>query len=47
MSMVCLKAFSVLSTVLVYAVTIVAIADGGFLWPVLFFGDLVAGNWRS
>lgn len=42
-----LKLFLALSTVLIYAVTVLAISDGGWFWPAVFFGDLVAGNWRS
>lgn len=36
-----------LSTVVIFAVTIAAANNGGFNWPAVFAGDLVALNWRS
>lgn len=42
-----LRAFLLLSTVAIFAVTAYAVADGGINWPLVFFGDLVVLDWRS
>lgn len=42
-----LRAFLLLSTVVIFAVTGYAVAAGGINWPVVFFGDLVELDWRS
>ena len=45
--MASLRLFLIGSTILIYAVTAVAIAKVGSNWPIVFFGDLVALDWRS
>ncbi len=42
-----LRLFLVASTVIIYAITALAIGNQGIYWPIVFFGDLVALDWRS
>lgn len=42
-----LRVFLVASTVLIYAVTLLATASQGINWPAIALNDLVALNWRS
>ncbi len=42
-----LRGFLVFSTVAIFAITFVAVYKFGIFWPVVYFGDLVAMNWRS
>ncbi len=42
-----LRVFLILSTVLIYALTILAIDQAGLNWPAVFFGDLFSLGWRS
>ncbi len=42
-----LRAFLVVSTLLIFAVTIIAVANHGVNWPAVYFGDLIAMDWRS
>ncbi len=37
----------IIFTVVIFSVTIIALIDHGFLWPLTFFPDLFALNWRS
>ena len=37
----------IISTVIIFTVTYIALVGHGPLWPKTFFGDLLAGNWRS
>lgn len=37
----------VVSTIIIFGVTFIAISGHGVIWPKTFLGDLVAGNWRS
>lgn len=39
--------FLVFSIVVIYAVTLLAITNTGWNWPVIFFGDILRLNWRS
>ncbi len=39
--------FLAFSIVIIYAVTILAIKDTGFNWPIVYFGDLLNLDWRS
>lgn len=36
-----------LSTIAIFAITILAVIGHGWLWPAVFFPDLLALNWRS
>ncbi len=47
--MTALRAFLLLTTILIFAITIwVTVHEpGGFNWPVVFFSDVLALNWRS
>ena len=42
-----LRLFLCFSTLAIYAVTVCAIANGGFNWPAVYFGDLLNLDWRS
>ncbi|MEM7247471.1 MAG: hypothetical protein AAF533_19200 [Acidobacteriota bacterium] len=42
-----LRSFLMLATVLIFAITILVVMEMGVNWPAVFFGDLVAMNWRS
>ena len=42
-----LKGFLLLSTVLIYLVTGLAVAEMGLNWPAVFFGDIAALDWRA
>lgn len=42
-----LRIFLIASTIVIYVVTILAINDGGFNWPAVYFGDLLSLDWRS
>ena len=42
-----LNVFLIVSTVLIYLVTVLAIVDSGFNWPAVFLGDILQLNWRS
>ncbi|MCC2659024.1 MAG: hypothetical protein K0Q76_4132 [Panacagrimonas sp.] len=47
--MTLLRAFLVISTVIAFGTTIYAglTTPQGFAWPLVFFGDLVAMDWRT
>ena len=45
--MALLRIFLVLSTILIFAVTIYAVVTKGINWPAVYFGDLLALDWRS
>ncbi len=45
--MTILRVFLVLATIVIYGMTVLAIIDGGFNWPAVAIGDLMALNWRS
>lgn len=42
-----LHRFLVISTVVIYLVTIIAITNNGWWWPLVYFGDIFAFDWRS
>lgn len=42
-----LSRFLIISTVLIYLVTAIAIANKGWWWPLVYFGDMLALDWRS
>lgn len=42
-----LRGFLLLTTVLIYAVTVIAAVNYGINWPAVYFTDLVVMNWRS
>jgi len=42
-----LKLYLIVSTVLIFAVSIYVVATEGINWPVIFFGDIVSFDWRS
>ena len=42
-----LRIFLVASTVLIYALTAVAVKSHGFNWPAVAINDLLALNWRT
>lgn len=35
------------STAMIYGVTAIAVVGHGWLWPIVYFGDLAAFDWRS
>ncbi len=39
--------FLIFSIVVIYLVTIFAINNTGFNWPVVYFGDMLNLDWRS
>ncbi len=45
--MTTLRVFLVVSTLLIYAVTIAAISTSGLNWPAVALADLLALGWRS
>ena len=45
--MTLLRFFLLLSTFLIFAITIYAAAQHGFNWPAVFFADLLQLDWRS
>jgi hypothetical protein len=45
--MTVLRIFLLISTVIIFAVSIYASMTKGFNWPVVFFGDLLYLDWRS
>ncbi|MEL7500590.1 MAG: hypothetical protein AAFN77_23560 [Planctomycetota bacterium] len=45
--MTLLRIFLVVSTVLIYAITLIASAYHGINWPAVAIEDLMAMNWRS
>ena len=42
-----LRLFLLVSTILIYALTIIAVMTKGFNWPVVYFGDLLHLDWRT
>jgi len=42
-----LRLFLIVSAVLIFTITLVAINANGFNWPSVFFGDVLALNWRT
>ena len=42
-----LRLFLMVSTVLIYAMTMMAVNAKGFNWPIVYFGDLLNFDWRS
>jgi len=42
-----LRLFLFVSTIIIYAVTIVAALSYGINWPAVYFSVLIQGNWRS
>lgn len=42
-----LQWFLLVSTVVIYVITVLAILSSGFNWPAVLFGDLMSLNWRS
>ena len=42
-----LRIFLLVATLLIYAVTVIAIQQKGFNWPAVYFGDLLQGDWRT
>lgn len=42
-----MRLFLIASTAMIYAVTVVAIVGHGWFWPVVFFHDMAAKNWRT
>jgi len=45
--MTSLRIFLVVSTVLIFSLSIYVVLTKGVNWPVVYFGDLVSLNWRS
>lgn len=45
--MTTLRCFLLLSTALIYLLTLIASTSYGINWPAVAFGDLVALNWRT
>lgn len=45
--MTSLRIFLAFFTLIIFAVTISVAAKHGFFWPITFFSDLTALNWRS
>ena len=45
--MTLLRIFLVISTVLIFAVSIYAVLTKGINWPVIYFGDLLYLDWRT
>lgn len=45
--MTSIRIFLVISTVAIFAATIAAVLGHGVLWPLTFFTDLLALDWRS
>ncbi|MEM8671549.1 MAG: hypothetical protein AAGG48_28775 [Planctomycetota bacterium] len=45
--MTLLRGFLLLSTVLIYAMTVIASVNHGFNWPAVAMEDLIAMSWRS
>lgn len=45
--MTLLRIFLVISTVLIFAVSIYAVVTKGINWPAIYFGDLLHLGWRS
>ena len=41
------RSFLVISTVIIFVITFYVIMGEGRNWPEVFFGDLIALNWRS
>ncbi|MDD3765342.1 MAG: hypothetical protein PHP86_18765 [Nevskiales bacterium] len=42
-----LRAFLLLATVAIFGVTFIAVEAQGYNWPAVYFGDLIAADWRS
>ena len=42
-----LRFFLGVSTIAIFAITFLVVLAKGIYWPVVFFGDLVAMDWRS
>ena len=42
-----LRLFLLISTVVIYVITIMAVNAKGFNWPIVYFGDLLQLDWRS
>ncbi|MEM9302441.1 MAG: hypothetical protein AAGE01_10045 [Pseudomonadota bacterium] len=42
-----LRAFLLLTTIIIYAVTVITVQTLGFNWPAVFFSDLITPGWRS
>ncbi|MDX2503195.1 MAG: hypothetical protein QNL62_01775 [Gammaproteobacteria bacterium] len=42
-----LRFFLVISTVIIYVVTIYAVTTKGYNWPAVYFGDLLHLDWRT
>lgn len=42
-----LRYFLVLSTIIIYSMTVIAMNGYGFNWPAVAVGDLMGLNWRS
>lgn len=45
--MTLLKLFLILSSVLIFAITIFVVSANGINWPAIFFGDVLEISWRS
>ena len=45
--MTSLRFFLMLSTLIIYAITIYAVSTKGFNWPEVYFGDLTTLDWRT
>ena len=45
--MTILRVFLLAATVVIFAITIYAVATKGINWPAVFFGDLPQFDWRS
>lgn len=42
-----LRLFLIVSTVIIYMITVLAIIGQEAHWPIVFFGDITKLNWRS
>lgn len=47
LNMLSMRLFLIISTAMIYAVTVIATVGHGWFWPAVAFSDLVALNWRS
>lgn len=45
--MTSLRIFLIVSTVIIFALTIYVVITKGVNWPVVYFGDLLQFDWRS
>ncbi|CAM9312596.1 unnamed protein product [Ectocarpus sp. 4 AP-2014] len=47
MGILAMRLFLIVSTVMIYVQTVVAIVGHGWLWPLVYFPDLATQDWRS